>query len=138
MTRAWPMIAALAILMVAGCGGGGDGPQPPGPPTITGASVTPTDLRFTGGAVQISATVNAPAGVAGVRATVGVTEVPLALVGAQYEGLFTAPPNAGSSAAGYTVTVTATDTQGRTSAAFAAGSFSVQAAERPPGTPSGW
>ena len=97
-----------------------------------------SERRHPGGAVTITATVNAPAGVEQVRATVGAAEVPLALVGAQYRGAFAAPPNVGSTAAAYTVTVTATDTEGRTSAAFAAGTLTVRAAERPHEPPPGW
>ena len=88
--------------------------------------------------MTITATVNAAAGVGQVRATVGAAEVPLALVGAQYRGAFAAPSNAGATAAAYPVTVTVTDTEGRASAPFAAGTFTVQAAQRPHDPPDGW
>ena len=134
------MVVPLLALTLAGCGGGGD--KTVSPPAVTAPSVTPTELRFTGGAVNVSATVTAEAGVAQVVAAVagpaGTQNVLLALSGAQYAGTFNAPANAQTAAAAYTVTVTATDTDGRTSAPSGAAQFTVQAAESPPGAPSGW
>lgn len=133
------LIVAPLGLVVAGCGSGGDSA---GPPQVTDASVTPRELQFAGGAVTIQATVQADAQVQQVSATVtgpaGAQTVSLATSGDQFEGTFTAPANGATAVASYSVSVTATDTGNRVSAAYEAGTFTVQPAAPPPAAPPGW
>lgn len=133
------LIVATLGLVLAGCGGGGDSA---GPPQITDVSVTPRELQFAGGAVTIRATVQADAQVQQVVATVtgpaGAQTIILATSGNQFEGIFTAPANGTTTAVSYSVSVTATDTGNRVSAAYEAGTFTVQPAALPPAAPPGW
>jgi len=146
--RRSPMLMVTVLsslgLTLAGCGGGGGGGGVDlvGLPTITAAQVTPTELRFTGGAVSIAATVQAGAPIVRVSAAVtgaaGTKSVTLTLNGGQYAGAFEAPPNGGADATSYTVMITATATGGRVSAPFSADGFTVEPAAPPPDAPPGW
>lgn len=131
------MVVPLLALLATGCGS-----DDVAPPTVTAASVTPTQLPFAGGVLTITATVFTVGEIYQVTATVtgpgGPQTVPLAQDGDEYAGAFTAPVNGATTAANYTVTVAATDTKGQTGAEFAAGSFSVQPAAVPPQAPPGW
>ena len=157
MTRTWTitllLIVPLLVLPWSGCGGGGNGDPAPTPPDngdpaapeITAASVEPTEVRFSGGVVTISATVQSEAAIDKVEAAVAGPDesqtVALQADGAGYAGTFTAPANGGGDAVVYEVTVTATDDANQTSAAFNAGQFSVQTVDvlpQPDGPPADW
>ncbi len=94
--------------MVAGCGGGG--PSDTTPPTISDVQVSPTQLRFTGGEVTVSAKVSDPSGVAEVWAEVqkpdGTKErVAMSLAGEVYRVAITVAANTRSDGQGQTYRV---------------------------------
>ncbi len=127
----------LTWLTIAGC----SGTTAPTPPTVTTASVTPTELRFTGGSVSIAVTVKTIVQLQQVRAAVtgpaGTEKIPLALEGTQYVGSLAVPPNEGTEVVVYSVAVWATNTAGQTSPTYFAGEFTVQPATAPPDAPFG-
>jgi hypothetical protein len=90
-------IIIIALILLAGCGGGG-GPLDTAPPTISDIQVNPTQLRFIGGEVTVSAVASDPSGVSKVWMIVQKPEgekkvVELKLVNSRYEGKYTAEPN---------------------------------------------
>jgi hypothetical protein len=125
----------LSISVFAGCGGGGP-PPVDNPPAVSGASVAPAELRYTGGQVSITATVTDDRGVGSVVAAVtgpGGTPatVAMSLTSGRYEGAYDAAGNATIADQAYTVRVTANDNAGQ-SASSAALSFKVKSAYAPP------
>jgi hypothetical protein len=94
----------LLLVLLLGCGGGGGGgvggvPSDTTSPSIKDVQVTPSQFRFAGGEVTISAQVSDPSGIAEVWAEVQkpdntTMEVPLSLVGGdRYEGKFKVESN---------------------------------------------
>ncbi len=127
----------VTVISIAGCGGGGGVPENQ-PPTITSATVAPTELYFIGGTVTITAQVTDDDTVATVSAQVagpgGTATVALTLSGAQYTGEYVAVANSESDEDAYTVTVTATDNKGATSDPVSR-DFKVAGLPWPPGLP---
>ena len=122
--------------LVAGCGGGqGNGNVSP---IITDASVTPSELRFTGGTVTIAAKATDDESVDQVLAVVegpaGPSTLPLALSSDYYACDYSAPPNPGPADQVYSVEVRATDNRGIVSVPETR-SFTVAAPPVPPETP---
>ena len=95
MKRLVAVVSVGFVIWLCGC------PPPPGdtiPPTITDVQVNPTNLRFTGGEVTISAQVNDPSGVTEVWGVVqkpdGTKErVMMNLSGSVYQGTMMAGAN---------------------------------------------
>lgn len=148
MMKRWAVVILVIVPLVAltwaGCGGGGNGADPLRP-EITEASMSPEQLHFTGGDVTIAATVRSEEPIEQVIAAVEgpdeTQDVVLGPDGERYEGTFSAPGNTGDVLVSYTVTVTATSVADRTSAPFAAGTFTVQSVSQipdPPQSPPGW
>ena len=150
------LVVPLLALGMVGCGGGlalpwpatPEAPEEPpveiDPPQVTEASVTPKELRFSGGEVTIAAAVQSEGTIESVEAAVEGPDwahtVALPAAGDDYAGVFVAPPNEGDAAVIYTVTVTATDDGQRTSEPADAGQFSVLTADElpQPEIPPGW
>jgi hypothetical protein len=88
----------LLLVLLLGCGGGGGGgvggvPSDTTPPSISDVQVTPSQFRFAGGEVTISAQVSDPSGIAEVWAEVqkpdGTRErVGMSSVGGVYQGRY--------------------------------------------------
>jgi hypothetical protein len=99
-------------------------------PTVSDPSVEPRQLPAAGGSVVIQATASDNRSVSYVYATValpggGSTEVPLeAISSSRFEGVFTAPPNAGTTTLQYGIQITALDDIGQPGSVDA-GVFSV-------------
>lgn len=104
------------VLLIAGCGGGGGGGVPAvQAPEITSAAVTPTELTFVGGELNITAEAQAYGGRAIANVTARITgpsvneAVGLVRDGDQWRGTYTVPANGGGTAVNYVVSITATD-----------------------------
>ncbi len=106
-------------------------------PIVSDPSVTPTTLPSGGGASTIRVTASDDRAISEVYATItapdgNTTNVPLGgISSSQFEGVFTAPANAGATAAQYAIEVTALDDIGQ-SATADAGVVTVAAAPPPP------
>jgi len=113
------------------------------PPSFGQVSVSPTQVDFTGGPVQLSAHVtdpdNSPARVVALVSTSGtLTGVPLTLTGTVYTGTFAAPANAGAQNRSYQVYFTATDAPNGSNQSITSPeqpSFTVRALATPPDMP---
>lgn len=131
------MLLLATVISIAGCGGGGGVPENE-PPTVTSATVAPTELSFIGGTVAITAEVTDDDTVATVSAQVagpgGTATVALTLSGGQYTGEYVADANSGPDEDVYTVTVTATDNKGAIGEAVNT-SFTVAVPSTPPAPP---
>ena len=108
------------------------------PPSITEASLTPSELRFTGGTVTITVKATDDGTVAQVAAVVdgppGASMLDLAASGDHYEATYPASANPGPTDDVYSVEVTATDDRGYVSAPRAL-TFTVTAPAAPPDAP---
>lgn len=144
MSRASYLTVLLIVLAfaAAGCGGGGGGGGAvPVGPSITNATVSPSNWSSGGGNVNIEANVFDAAGVASVTAAVtssaGSKTVTLTQVsGDLFSGSIRIPANTlpGGPALVYSVTVSAKGSDGATSTAKAP-SFSIPAPTAPPQPP---
>jgi hypothetical protein len=114
----------LLLMLLLGCGGGGGGgvggvPSDTTPPSISDVQVTPSQFRFAGGEVTISAQVSDPSGIAEVWAEVqkpdGTRErVGMSSVGGVYQGRYQIGANTSNDgrAQAYRVWVRARDGRG--------------------------
>jgi len=122
--RGWAK-RALGLLLAAllsGCGGGGGipsggAPSDTTPPSLSDIQVTPSQFRFVGGTMTISAKASDPSGIAEVWAEVlkpdGTKErVAMNLVGGVYQGQYKVEANTSNDGRVYKVWVRARDGQG--------------------------
>ncbi len=111
-------------------------PQFDEPPAVSDPSVTPLSLPAAGGPVTIAATATDDQSISEVYAAItlpggGFATVTLdAISSTRFEGVYTAPANAGATPATYGVGITATDDVGQ-SDSIDAGDFTVAAAAPP-------
>lgn len=127
------------FLLLAGCGGGGAGGD--ATPIVNDSAVAPSELRFTGGAVTISAMVTDDLGLSRVWAVITrpdqtTASVDMAGNGQLFSGTWTAPPNPRTDGvdALYRVIIHARDTGGQV-AETTEQQFRVEATETPPPNP---
>jgi len=119
--RGWAK-RALGLLLAAllsGCGGGGGAPSDTTPPSLSDIQVIPSQFRFVGGTMTISAKAGDPSGVVKVWAEVlkpdgtKEQEVPMELVGGVYQGQYKVEVNTSNDGrVQYKVWVRARDGQG--------------------------
>jgi hypothetical protein len=142
----------LLLVLLLGCGGGGGGgvggvPSDTTPPSISDVQVTPSQFRFAGGEVTISAQVSDPSGIAEVWAEVqkpdGTRErVGMSSVGGVYQGRYQIGANASTNGQPqvYRVWVRARDGRGNETPSPGMPSsgvvVTVQAPMSPPSQPS--
>lgn len=141
-------IAAAAILAVAGCGGGSNS----NPPSFRSAVITttPAPMTYVGGNASVSVNVVDPAGITPSTVKVDVTDAagasllggpqvmnPIANATSTYSYAFTVPNNLfGTSSKVYSVSATATDTNGnKPFAPVVLGTVTVPFPPPPPGGP---
>ena len=110
------------------------------PPTVTSATIAPTELRYVGGPVTITVTAIDDEQVNEVSAEVtgpsGTTSILLTPVGQEYQGTYPASENGGPGDAAYDVTIVATDIRGHASAPTEISpAFTVRAPLPPPPEP---